>query len=310
MPGIIIPNIIGQKAQPIWGEPGAKWTNDTEDIWYQFHAHWQNTCGACAQYDGAVKKGSWPIGLHRGCNCTQDPVKPGAQAQPFTDFRATLEGLDESQKRAAVGASNYKLIEQGVVKWEDVVSPYRVRTLQEVVATQKLSITQMEAVGIRPKIAADAYAAVHTPAHQIAQQHRQQLIEKLKGAGLSREQMKQLISGGVAQKISAPRTHGGPSEPVSGGINVNLLRGWLAAFDIKTTPARAAAAMKRTQTVRAQEEKIAKKPLAKMSEEEAQALFGDDAKLLEAWEEIKARNPEIDSTEFEKLLRKRLRLPK
>ena len=164
------------------------------------------------------------------CNCRQTPVMPGESApEPFTDFRAKVDALDEHQRAEVVGVGNYRLIKAGLVAWEDVVSPYRVRDLREVVAVRKLTEAQMIKAGVAPAVARQAYAAVHTPAHQLAEQQRQQLIANLKGAGLAPSQITALAARGIARRVVIASGPSGPSKrPGGSGIDLKLLRSFLA----------------------------------------------------------------------------------
>ena len=98
------------------GQPGEVWTNDTGWVRYQFFASLVNTCGVCLQYHGKIGP-PWPIPIHRGCRCRQSAIPPGRQApEPFTDYMKLLEGMSRDQQAAAVGASNWRLIQSGAVK--------------------------------------------------------------------------------------------------------------------------------------------------------------------------------------------------
>jgi hypothetical protein len=236
MPGVTLKNRSGYAPQIEWGEPGARWTNATGAIWYQFHVNWVNTCGVCAQYDGAVKSGSWPLPLHRHCRCTQTPVMPGEPApEPFTDFRAKIESLPHDQQVAAVGAASYRLIRQGVVEWEDVVTPYRVRTLREVVAIKGLTAGQMTAAGVPAAIAETAFAAVHTPVHRLVAQARKDLVAKLEGAGLDRAQIARLAAEGIASRVGIQAGPSGPQRPKARPPDADRLRAFLANFPSRKT---------------------------------------------------------------------------
>jgi len=182
------------------GEAGDAFTNETSRVLFQFHASLTNTCGTCLMYHLAISSW-WPIPLHRNCACTQTLVKPGATAEPWVDFRKLLDGMSPAQKREAVGASNYKLLKRGVVKWEDVVTNTRVRSLREVVAREKLTVKDMKAAGVREAVAKSAWTSVHTTAHEAAAAHRKTLVESLSKAGLTPEQIKQGFSRGIASRV-------------------------------------------------------------------------------------------------------------
>lgn len=196
------------------GEPGDQWENDTGRIQFQLLVQWHNTCGLCAQYDHAIGP-SWPIPFHRGCRCLQVPVAPGATAQPFVDFRDEIRALDPAQQARVVGKANWQLIESGKVAWDDVVTKARVRDLREVVATNKLTVKDMTGVGVKSSTANEAYASVHTPAHELAAKQRAELVAKLKAKGVTEKQVAKAVGQRLANRVSIKE---GPSGPRSPGI--------------------------------------------------------------------------------------------
>ena len=193
------------------GPPGETWENDSGKVKYQFRAEWQNTCGVCAGYDGAIGD-SWPIPLHRNCRCKQILIFPGGRSQPFTDFRRKIRGLDPAQQSRVVGAANLQLIERGVVKWEDVVTEGRIRDLREVVSLKQLTVKQMTKVGVPKPTAEQAYKSVNTAAHEIANESRRRLIEALKAKGVSNERIKRLVGERLAARASIGAGPSGPQE--------------------------------------------------------------------------------------------------
>lgn len=204
------------------GEPGTRWTNDTDRARYQFIAKLQNTCGVCLQYHMAIGP-HWPIQIHRGCRCMQIIVMPGQEApHAFVDFRALLREMPHDQQDAAVGAANYRLLEAGVVKWEDIVMKTRARPLEEVVALLKLSVETMLRAGVEKSIAEQAYAAVHTPEQELVCQHRAELIAKLEKAGVSREELISELSRRITGRVTivggnAPKTKAAQTPPPDHG---------------------------------------------------------------------------------------------
>lgn len=200
------------------GEPGTTWTNETGKAAYQWHCSLDNTCGACFQLHMTIAN-VFPQ-LHRGCNCTVVLLLPGDTSAEFVDFRSVLAGLGHDQQVAAVGASNYRLIEQGVVTWEDVVTPTRVRDLREVVAREKLSVQALADAGVRPDIAERAFATVHTPAHQLAAEARAELVAQLQSKGVELAETRQAVAERLAARVSIGA---GPSERPpgwEGGIGI------------------------------------------------------------------------------------------
>lgn len=210
------------------GKPGETWTNDTGRVRYQLLVNWANTCGVCAQYDHAIGP-AWPLPYHRNCRCRQVAIVPGADAEPFVDFLAIARGLDEEGLRALVGASNFRLVESGVVRWEDVVTPYRVRSLHEVVAVKKLPVDRLVAAGVRRDRAEKAWETVHTPEHQLVEAQRRKLVAALEGAGLDRGTLAGLAGEALATRAGIGSGPSGPGS-FSGGSAEERLKRYLAAW--------------------------------------------------------------------------------
>ena len=184
------------------GDPGTTWTNDTEKVRYQFIASLNNTCGLCLQYHLKISA-AWPIPIHYGCRCIQRAIKPGQTAQhPFCDYRELLDKMPQAEKRAAIGASNYKLLQSGLATWEDIVTPSRVRDFREVVAKKRLTVDQMVKHGVKPAEAKRAYSAVHTAEHEHIERQRRELLQKITGAGLSQENLVRELSKGLAARVT------------------------------------------------------------------------------------------------------------
>ncbi len=194
--------MIDASRRTIWnGEPGTVWTNDTARVAYQLLCDWANTCGMCAQYDHAIGPW-WGIPLHDGCNCEQHAIKPGNRAKPFVDYRQIIDDLPYDQQVKVVGASNYRLLKEGLITWADVVTPSRVRDLREVVATKKLTVKQMVAAGVKPRYAEEAYRTVHTPEHELVEARRRELLEKIKGAGVNQETLARELATSLASRVT------------------------------------------------------------------------------------------------------------
>jgi hypothetical protein len=181
------------------GEPGATWRNDGAKAQYQLFVDWHNSCGLCAQYDRAIGPW-WPIPFHRNCRCVQKPVWPGETSEPFVDFREKIRELDPRQQSRVIGAANLKLVEAGAVKWSDVVTPNRVRTLREVVSREKLSVEAMVKAGVMRRYAGEAHAAVHTAAHEHAEAQRKEAVEGLKRLGVGSEAIRRAFGERMAER--------------------------------------------------------------------------------------------------------------
>jgi hypothetical protein len=219
------------------GPAGTRYTNTTEQVQYQFIATLANTCGLCLQYHLKISR-AWPIPLHFGCNCGQAKIKPGQHApHEFTDYRQLLADMSHSQQVAAIGASNYKMLTSGLVKWEDIVTESRVRDFREVVANKRLTVPQMVKHGVKKLQAERAYNAVRTAEHEAVEQHRRKLLEQLTGAGISQENLVRELSERLAARVniaagplgpysSGPAWSGGPL-PVGPGSHAGALAGLL-----------------------------------------------------------------------------------
>jgi hypothetical protein len=196
------------------GDAGTTFTNETGRVLYQFIAALQNTCGLCLQYHLKISA-AWPIPLHYNCRCIQRMIKPGQTAQhEFCDYRKLLDAMPEHEKAAAIGASNYRLLKSGLAKWEDIVTPNRVRDFREVVAKKNLSVKQMVAHGVKPYQAQQAYSAVHTAEHEHVERQRRELLQKLTGAGLSQENLVNELSKRLAARVTIAA---GPTGPYTEG---------------------------------------------------------------------------------------------
>jgi hypothetical protein len=179
------------------GTPGEVFTNSGDNVLYQLHCQLARTCGVCIQFHMAIGP-SWPIPYHRGCNCLQVPIWPGQSGEPFVDFREVIRELPPEQQAAVMGRSSLRLVEEGVVKYEDVVTRTRIRALNEVVSREKLTVDRMVDAGVERRIAERAYETIHTPAHELADARRRELVEKLRGRGIADE----IINRAVAERIA------------------------------------------------------------------------------------------------------------
>ena len=196
------------------GDAGTRFTNNTGKVLYQFIAALQNTCGVCLQYHLKISA-AWPIPIHYNCRCIQRMVKPGQEAKhDFCNYRELLDGFDEAQKTAAIGASNYRLLKSGLAKWDDIVTPNRVRDFREVVARNNLTVKQMTDHGVKKYQAEKAYSAVHTAEHEHVARQRRELLQKLTGAGLSQETLVKELSNRLAARVSIAA---GPTGPYTEG---------------------------------------------------------------------------------------------
>jgi hypothetical protein len=193
-----LPKAPNNPPQVFSGAPGDRWRNDTGRILYQYHCSFDRSCARCIQYAGRVGA-YWPIPLHYGCNCTQSAVPPGRTARPFIDYRAEMAKLTESQQQHAMGVSNWRLVESGTVKWTDVVTRTEIRPLEAVVANNRLTLDDLTKAGVKRGIAERALLGKIGP--EVVAQNAQvkAAVEKLRGLGLSEEQIK----AGIIERLKA-----------------------------------------------------------------------------------------------------------
>jgi hypothetical protein len=183
------------------GEPGTTWVNDSDRVRYQFVAALINTCGACLQWHLQIGPW-WGIPIHWGCRCVQHAIRPGAQApQPFADFRAILDNMSYADQMHAIGASNYALLRNKVVTWSEIVTKYRVRTLREVIALNKVSLKTAIKCGV-PRRAYIAWADANSSEAEIIREHRAKLLESIKAAGVSQHALVDALSRGLTSKVT------------------------------------------------------------------------------------------------------------
>ncbi|WP_165251167.1 hypothetical protein [Paludisphaera soli] len=205
----------------LFGRPGEVWFNDTGRVRFQFRCNWLKTCGACAQYDSAVGP-IWPIPIHRNCRCWQVAIAPGTAAEPFTDFLQIARELPPVQLKALVGASNWTLIDRGLVAWTDVVTNSRVRRFREVVARARFNREVLVKAGIRGSAIEQAMASVDAPASRIAAAHRRSLVRAIEEAGVPRGLAVSSASARLAERIVIGPRPGAPAaapapDPVTPG---------------------------------------------------------------------------------------------
>ena len=162
----------------IEGEPGTRWRNDTDQVWYQLIVSWQNSCGRCAQFDHMIAP-SWPIPFHRNCRCAQIPLYPGRTSRPFADFRRKVARLNRAQRERVMGRAALRLVESRLVEWRDVVTPDRIRDLHEVVLLRKLSVEAMVNNGVDPGVAERAFARARGTLAELEAKRRRDRVERM-----------------------------------------------------------------------------------------------------------------------------------
>lgn len=204
------------------GDPGTVFSNASDKILYQFVCNLRNSCGVCISYHMAVGP-YFPIPLHHSCRCQQHPLPPGADALPFVDFTEEIRSLSPRQQAVAVGASNWKLIEAGVVDFGEVVTPTRVRDLREVVSRNKLTIKAMTKAGVGKATAQRAYRSVNTPEHVLVETRRRELVESLAAKPSPATRVKQAVGRRIANRVGVGAVAVAPEKVPPGSESESLL---------------------------------------------------------------------------------------
>lgn len=205
----------------IVGEPGTTWTNRTDKIYFQAYCKFQNSCAVCIGVAGQIAR-FWPFPFHFGCLCRSVPIMPGAESKPFIDYQEAVAELAPSQQAAAMGTSNWAMVNSGLVKWDDVVTRSRVRDFREVVARNKLSIEDLVRSGVSAKEAKKAFNAVHTPGHEQARKTRKTVAAALREHGLADQEILAHVGEKLLERVGIAA---GPS----GGMKASTVRkppGW------------------------------------------------------------------------------------
>ena len=193
------------------GSPGKIWINNTEDLVYQLTAAFDHSCGSCLQYASRIHFGGWGIPFHRGCLCRQTVILPGSPSLPFVDFLCQMRRMNLDQQHAVMGRCNWILFSSGIVGWSDIVTPYRVREFHEVMDTKRLSVPDMVKAGVPENDAKAAWELVYTPERLARDAERREALHKLRGLGLSTEDIAKAASIGLAGRIARPHGSKGQS---------------------------------------------------------------------------------------------------
>lgn len=123
-----------------------RWTNDTGEYRWQRRVRFVNSCARCISYHGVIHKGDIPLPqLHANCACVDIPLPPGAESTGYPEVEDIWRDLPAEQKRAAVGKNFARLVDKGVLDFDDALvragsrgNSYRVKTLTEALADKNI----------------------------------------------------------------------------------------------------------------------------------------------------------------------------
>ncbi len=182
----------------VWqGDPGSAWTNDTDKVWWQFECSFVNSCEYCMSLHSTIAPFPFPIPMHEHCGCYQEPVMPGTESGPFVNFDDYLRGLSDGEKERSIGESLWKLIQKKVVGWEDVVTPDRIKTLAEVVKSNRLSVEDLIKAGVSKAVADRAANYSKAEVSEIIKRHRDELIKVLSSATKWADELRKGVAAGI-----------------------------------------------------------------------------------------------------------------
>ncbi len=183
----------------IWpGDPGTSWTNDGATVAYQFFCSFLATsCDYCMSLDSAIRITPWPIPQHDHCACWEEEIFPGDDSAAFGDFRDRLRIMSDAFKQDALGYSLWRLIKSGLVSFDDVVTPDRIRSLAEVVARHKLTVDDMVGAGVSRAVAGRAANASRADVAEIIKRHRDELARRVGVAAVHANALRNAVAAGV-----------------------------------------------------------------------------------------------------------------
>ncbi|WP_422932034.1 hypothetical protein [Singulisphaera sp. PoT] len=194
------PNCKHKGLGGLLGKPGTTWLNETGKIQYQMVVDFSIESGACMPTASCI--GSfWPIPICSGCTCLNHPIMPGERSLPFLDFQAEFAKLDFDRQCEAIGRLNALALKSGLFSWGDLSRTYRVCDFEGIMDAKRLTIEQMVAAGIPEADANAAWKKVYTPQRRKADADRQKIMRKLMAKGLSREDIKKMISIEIVKRI-------------------------------------------------------------------------------------------------------------
>ena len=137
------------------GRAGERWTNWTQDTWYQLVGSLRKPCADCLRRHGRVSPRPWPVPFHPHCECEQLEVPPGAEAPlVFADMPGLMPRLSGAGQVRVVGLPSWWLHRSGLVSWSDLFDGNgEVLDFDLVVKRKGLSLDQLLGAGIPGAIA-------------------------------------------------------------------------------------------------------------------------------------------------------------
>jgi hypothetical protein len=137
------------------GRTGERWTNWTQDTWYQLVGSLRKPCGDCLRRHGRVSPRPWSLPFHPHCECEQLEVPPGAEAPlVFDDLPGLMPRLSGPGQVRVVDLPSWWLHRSGLVSWSDLFDGNgEVQDFDLVVRRKGLSLEQLLGAGIPAAIA-------------------------------------------------------------------------------------------------------------------------------------------------------------
>jgi hypothetical protein len=135
-------------------------------------------------------------------------IRPGETSDPFPDFDLALDGLTPEQQDQVMGRDNWTLFRAGLVTWADVVRKGRIRRFEEVMSVKHLAYDDMVRAGVPEATVRTAWESVYTPERLANVARQKEIIENLKAAGMSREEVVRYVADRLAARIVTTRKPG------------------------------------------------------------------------------------------------------
>ena len=91
-------------------DPGTRWVNPTNTVWYQLVSSLRNPCPLCLARHGHVSPRPWDIPYHEHCECEQIEVPPGYVSVPIDFCRCCMRFICDrcEARRLAKGCETWE----------------------------------------------------------------------------------------------------------------------------------------------------------------------------------------------------------
>jgi hypothetical protein len=206
--------------------------------------------------------------------CAQLPIYPGKEGLPFVDFREEIDRLPAHRRAEVIGKAALALVDKHVLRWPDVVTKDKVKSLHELVAKHSLTVEKMTRAGVDRRTAQRAYDRAHGhDAEALAEAHRRAQEEAITARDEAQRAAKEAARRRLAEREAKVKAR--PRKPEVTGTEVGsarVLADYLRRGNVKISKIEEVVAGRfgkinaeaETARLRAAEEKAAKAPKVKV----------------------------------------------